>query len=95
MFPSRRGAAAIPFLPDAEMQPIPTRLKALIALGGLIAVVASFAIFLFHGRTHELAGVDATHGVLIWISCFVPAFLIGWVHLVFARQLFAEAKAGR
>lgn len=77
------------------MPTIPTRLKALLALGGLLAVVAIYAIFLFHGRRHALAGVDTTHGVLIWISCLVPAFLIGWVHLVFARQLFAEAKAGR
>lgn len=77
------------------MPTIPTRLKALLAVGSLFAVIAIYAIFLFHGRVVPTGGVDRTHGVLIWIACFVPAFLIGWVNLTFARQLFAEAKAGR
>ena len=70
-------------------------LKAMLAAGSLAAVIAGYAALWFCGRIVSTGGVDWAHSRLIWISCAVPAVLIGWMCLVFARQLLAAAKAER
>jgi len=70
-------------------------LKAMLAAGSLAAVIAGYAVLWFCGRIVSTGGVDWAHSRLIWISCAVPAVLIGWMCVVFARQLLAAAKAER
>ncbi len=71
---------------------IPTQLKAFMAAGSVGACIALYGLMFMAGRVVPTGGVDATHGVLIWIASAIPAFLIGWASLTFTRQLFAEVK---
>ena len=74
---------------------LPTQLKALMAAGSVGACVALFALMVVAARVVPTGGVDPTQQFLIISSSAVPAFLIGWASLVFARQLFAAARAER
>lgn len=69
---------------------IPTQIKFLMAAGGVGACVALYGLMFWLASVVNTGGVEFIVSTIIRISCFVPAFLIGWASLTFMRQLQAE-----
>lgn len=71
------------------------QMRAMMAAGSAAACLGLMGVMWFVGRRTSTGGLDITNSQLTWIGSFVPLFFIGWASLVFARILFAAARAER
>ena len=71
------------------------QMRAMMAAGSVAVCVGLMGVMWFVGRRTSTGGLDLTHSQISWIGSFVPLFFIGWASLVFARILFAAARAER
>jgi hypothetical protein len=66
----------------------------------VIAVLVALWAFLLWGTqpnhpVRTTGGIDATNVTITWIAFTVVILALALIHLIFARQLFSEAKGVR
>jgi hypothetical protein len=67
----------------------PNRLAALGAVGATGGLVLLYLLFVWLGIRHpETGGMDATHGIVMWISLGVLFLALIALHLAMAHQLW-------
>ena len=83
-----------PRLPSKVARLLGTQMVVVIAV-----LVALWAFLLWGTRPNHpvktTGGIDATNVTITWIAFTVVILALALIHLIFARQLFSEAKGVR
>ena len=85
-------------MPSPRLSPSIARLAGLGAFGVAAAILALLAFALWGSRPNvpgETGGIDAINTTITWIAFTTIALALILVHVVFARQLLAEARGVR
>ena len=85
-------------MPSPRLSPPIARLAGLGAFGGAAGIVALLALALFFTRPNRpgmTGGIDDVNVMLSWVAFVVIALALAAIHVVFARQLLAEARGER
>lgn len=68
------------------------KLAALGAVGVSLAVLGLYLLIAIGSSHTATSGVDATHGILVWISAAIPCGAIIAAHLAYVKVLLDESK---
>ncbi|MBV9879449.1 MAG: hypothetical protein JO180_03090 [Gemmatirosa sp.] len=86
-------------MPSPRLSPKTARLMGLQMLATVGALVLVWAFVLYFTRpNHPLqttGGIDTINVTITWIAFTVIFGALGAIHIIFARQLFSEAKGVR
>ena len=71
------------------------RLGSLMLVGGIVAVLALWALFAWAALPNRLSGMDQVHALITWLATGVCAVIIILAHVAIIRQLRGyAARAG-
>lgn len=82
-----------PRLPSKLARLLGTQMVVVIA--GLVVLWAVVLYFTRPNHPPMTGGIDATNVTITWIAFTVIFLALALIHLIFARQLFSEAKGVR
>jgi len=85
-------------MPSPRLTPKVARLlggQALVVIAGLAVVWAVVIFFTRPNSPPSTGGIDGTNVTITWIAFTVILLALALINLIFARQLFSEAKGVR
>ena len=86
-------------MPSPRLSPKFARIMALQMVGTVVVLVLVLAFVLYNTRpNHPVAttgGIDGINTTITWIAFAGILFALAMVHVIFARQLFSEARGVR
>lgn len=86
-------------MPSPRLSPKFARLLGLQMVGTVLVLAAVYAFVLWNTRpNHPLrttGGIDPINVTITWIAFFGVLFALAMIHVIFARQLFSEARGTR
>lgn len=86
-------------MPSPRLSPKIARMLALQMVGTVVVLALVWAFVLYNTRPNHpqmtTGGIDATNTTITWIAFTGVLFALAMIHVIFARQLFSEAKGIR
>ena len=86
-------------MPSPRLSPKIARMLGLQMVATVVVLAALLAFLLYNTRPNHpiqtTGGIDGTNVTITWIAFIGVLFALSMIHVIFARQLFSEARGTR